>query len=140
MELTFRPETTKIRASGSEAAKLVSGETIASCASALDVFCFWFKSGEGLVLKAEKDESDGIVNEINIGIYTLGADAMPSPGQAVCSVDWSWIYNKEILSLDKSSVPSPTVKLKLDNVTITVSVGIWQGKPFLSFMPYKPPA
>jgi hypothetical protein len=138
MELTFSPETTKISASGTEAAKAASGETIASCASALDLFCFWFKSGEGLVLKAEKDD-DGIVDEINIGIYALSADAMPRPGQAVCSVDWSWIYGKEILSLDKSNVPSPTVKLKLDNVTITVSVGIWQGKPFLSFMPYKPP-
>lgn len=138
MELSFSPETSKISATGSDASRLVTGETIESCASALDLFCFWLKGGEGLILKAEKDESDGIVNELNIGIYALNASAMPRPGQAVCSVDWSWIYGKEILSLDKSNLPSPAVKLKLDSVTVTVSVGIWQGKPFLSFMPYKP--
>jgi hypothetical protein len=66
---------------------------------------------------------------------------MPKLAEAVCSVDWSWIYGAKLLAVSAVSGPrGKTIVLKFDTVgPITVSVGAWEGKPFLSFMPYKKP-
>jgi hypothetical protein len=54
-----------------------------------------------------------------------------------CAVDWSWLDGQRIASVTSS----------LDVLTITFESGLifktkallWQGKPFLSFDPYRAP-
>jgi len=55
-----------------------------------------------------------------------------------CAVDWSWLAGERIASITSG----------LDFLTITFESGrvfktkalLWQGKPFLSFDPYRAPA
>jgi hypothetical protein len=61
----------------------------------------------------------------------------PSDGDAVCKVDWSWISGGELTAI-KPGVDQYRLILSPQG-PITVSAGVWQGKPFLSFMPYKAP-
>ena len=54
-----------------------------------------------------------------------------------CSVDWSWLAGERIASMRNA----------LDALEITFESGLvfrvrallWQGKPFLSFVPHEPP-
>jgi hypothetical protein len=54
-----------------------------------------------------------------------------------CAVDWTWLTGERVVSMTNG----------LDTLTITFASGLefnvrallWQGKPFLSFDPYKKP-
>ncbi len=82
-----------------------------------------------------------IADELTIDSEIRPVIDMPKLAEAVCSVDWSWIYGAKLLAVSSLSGPrGKTIVLKFDTVgPITVSVGAWEGKPFLSFMPYKKP-
>lgn len=122
----------------------LAGATLATAASSLHSFGLNFADGRGLLLTASVEEGDSqmnIADELSIDSEIKPVSEMPKIAEAVCSVDWSWIYGAKLLSVSAVSGPrGKTVVLKFDTVgPITVSVGAWEGKPFLSFMPYKKP-
>jgi len=122
----------------------LSGAMLSSAESSLHSFGLIFSDGRGLLLKAVMEEGDSAMNlppDLGIAIEIKAADQMPKLAEAVCSVDWSWIYGSRLLAITSQSSPrGTTVILKFDPPgPITVSVGAWEGKPFLSFMPYKKP-
>lgn len=106
------------------------GQTLVSAQSSLQSFGLIFDNGLGLLLEGVVEEG-----ELAVGWKILSEAEMPRLSEAVCSVDWSWIYGCRVLALDAGE----SFRLTFDKVgKITVNVGAWQGKPFLSFMPYKP--
>lgn len=109
-------------------AKLL-GSAVVTAHSELNTFALTFDNGLGLVLEAQVDEG-----ELLIAAAIVNADAVPRLSQAVCSVDWSWIYGRKLEDIKAGD----SFLLYFSGIgKITVSVGAWQGKPFLSFMPYK---
>lgn len=122
----------------------LAGATLVSAASSLHSFGLNFADGRGLLLTAAVEEGDSAMNiadELTINSEIRALNDMPKLAEAVCSVDWSWIYGAKLLAVSSLSGPrGKTIVLKFDKVgPITVSVGAWEGKPFLSFMPYKKP-
>lgn len=122
----------------------LAGATLTSAASSLHSFGLNFADGRGLLLTAAVEAGDSkmnIADELSIDTVIKPESEMPKLAEAVCSVDWSWIYGAKLLSVSALSGPrGKTIVLKFDTVgPITVSVGAWEGKPFLSFMPYKKP-
>ncbi len=122
----------------------LAGATLVSAASSLHSFGLNFADGRGLLLTAAVEEGDSemsIADELTIDSEIRPVCDMPKLAEAVCSVDWSWIYGAKLIAVSELSGPrGKTIVLKFDTVgPITVSVGAWEGKPFLSFMPYKKP-
>lgn len=112
-----------------DVSKLI-GKRVISASSSLKNFSIELDGGVGLRL----DAAPGPLLAVEI---VASAD-LPKQTEAVCSVDWSWIYQATIKNL---TVSSNVLKLELDPVgPITISAGTWQGSPFLSFQPYKAPA
>jgi hypothetical protein len=114
----------------------LDGARVKSAQSSLDTFAVIFDDGRGLLVNAVVDEG-----ECGISAKIVPAEDITPPSEAVCSVDWSWIYGQSVAAggLKQSFGMTPTLKVNLTTIgTITVAVGVWQGKPFLSFMPYKP--
>lgn len=110
----------------------IIGAKIVRANSSLHQFAIELSGDQCLILDAAAGESGP-------SIEPLVADAakFPSSGDAVCAVDWSWIAGGELTAI---AAGSDQVKLTLlPQGPITVSVAVWQGKPFLSFMPYKAP-
>ena len=115
----------------------LDGARVKAAQSSLDSFVVFFEDGRGLVLKATADE-----DECGINAAVIDAGQIESAADAVCAVDWSWIYGQTVLpgGVRASRGMHPTVRLTLSGVgTITIAVALWQGKPVLSFMPYKKP-
>ncbi len=122
----------------------LAGATLVSAASSLHSFGLNFADGRGLLLTAAVEEGDSemsIADELTIYSVIRPVSDMPKLAEGVCSVDWSWIYGEKLLVVSALSGPrGKTLVLKFDTVgPITVRVGAWEGKPFLSFMPYKKP-
>jgi hypothetical protein len=122
----------------------LAGATLATAASSLHSFGLNFADGRGLLLTASVEEGDSkmnIADELSIDSAIKPVSDMPKLAEAVCSGDWSWIYGAKLLSVRALNGPrGKTIVLQFDTVgPITVSVGAWEGKPFLSFMPYKKP-
>jgi hypothetical protein len=106
------------------------GKKIIKASSSLKNFSIEFEGEHGL----QMDAIDGPKISVNI----VPNKDLPVQTEAVCSVDWSWIYNS---SLKQISVDAAILRLQLDSVgPLTVSAGNWQGSSFLSFQPYKPAA
>lgn len=115
--------------------RLVKGERLLRAQSSLGAFSIYFESERALVLKASMSEFGP-----DIEVELKPSALVPEQSEAVCSVDWSWIYGRTVESLKKRSA-GMGVSYGLDlseGLVITASVGLWEGKPFLSFMPYKP--
>jgi len=115
----------------------LAGAKVKSAQSSLDSFALIFEDGRGLLINAVSDE-----DQCAIKVQILDARQIEPPSEAVCSVDWAWIYGQSLLPdgvKESSGINGPSVKVTLTGVgTITVAAGVWQAKPFLSFMPYKP--
>jgi hypothetical protein len=106
------------------------GKKILSACSSLRNFSITFEENLGLSIDAISSPS-GCAVQTRI----VEANSLPTEADAVCSVDWSWI---------KGSAPrlvgcsSSSVKFELDPAgPLVVSVALWQGKPFLSFQPFR---
>ena len=112
----------------------LTGAVIRSAQSSLDTFAIALDDGRGLLLEARLPDIDATIS---------GADSLPHLSEAVCSVDWSWIYGSKIVKVEtvhSVHVEAMAIRLMLDPVgPININVASWQGKPFLSFMPYKDP-
>jgi hypothetical protein len=111
----------------------IIGAKVLRATSSLHQFAIEFSGDQCLIL-------DAVAGETGPTIEPTIADAtrFPPSGDVVCAVDWSWISGGE---LKEVKAGSDQVKLTLaPQGLVTVSVAVWQGKPFLSFMPYKAPA
>jgi hypothetical protein len=115
----------------------LAGAKVTRAQSSLDSFALIFEDGRGLLMNGVAEDG-----ECRISVKVLDGREIAPPAEAVCAVDWSWIYGQTVVPggvKQVSSIQGTAVKLTLTGVgTITVAAGIWQGKPFLSFMPYKP--
>jgi hypothetical protein len=115
----------------------LTGATVKRAQSSLDSFALIFEDGRGLLMNATSSD-----DECGISVKVLDGREIVPPDEAVCAVDWSWIYGQSLVQggiKETSGIDGASVKLTLTGVgTITVAVAMWQGKPFLSFMPYKP--
>ncbi len=54
-----------------------------------------------------------------------------------CTVDWSWLNGREVESVT-SDLQHWRIRFK-DGQTLKIQAGVYQGKPFLAFDPWKPP-
>jgi len=54
-----------------------------------------------------------------------------------CAVDWSWLAGQRIASVT-SGLDFLTITLE-SGLVFTTKALLWQGKPFLSFDPYRAP-
>lgn len=118
--------------------------TLVSAASSLNSFGLNFSDGRGLLLTAAQEAGDkamNIADELTIDAEIRSESEMPKLSEAVCSVDWSWLYQQKVVEIKRASgARGATLIVRFDKAgPITVSVGAWEGKPFLSFMPYKKP-
>jgi hypothetical protein len=76
--------------------------------------------------------------EPKLKLELVPAADLPKATEAVCSVDWNWIYSSSVKQI---SANAAVLRFELDSAgPLVVSSGVWQGKPFLSFQPYKSPA
>jgi len=55
-----------------------------------------------------------------------------------CAVDWSWLAGQRIASV-ASALDTLTITFE-SGLVFTTKALLWQGKPFLSFEPYRAPA
>jgi len=115
----------------------LAGAKVSRAQSSLDSFAIVFVDGRGLLMSACVDDG-----ECSIDAKVVDASQIVPPSEAVCAVDWSWIYGQSVVPdgvKEGMTQTGAAVKITLTSVgTITVASGMWQGKPFLSFMPYKP--
>lgn len=110
----------------------IIGNKVVRAASSLHQFAIEFSGDKCLILDAVSKDSSPV-----IAAQVTGSAQFPQSGDAVCSVDWSWISGGELIKVDSRT---DQIKLNLSpQGPIAVSVAVWQGKPFLSFTPYKPP-
>jgi hypothetical protein len=108
---------------------LIDAKVVSACSS-LTRFACEFDNGKGLLLEAaETAEGPSLISKV------LPANELPQDADAVCKVDWSWIYGHALRTLVTTRGAS---KLDLAGVgPLTVSVQTWQGKPFLAFQPFR---
>ncbi|MBI1270999.1 hypothetical protein GC174_11265 [bacterium] len=110
----------------------LTGNRIESAASSLDRFAIAFEDGSGLLLRAvEEDGEFAIACEL-----VEDKQSLPALAEAVCTVDWQWIAGSRVDSIEPGV---EAVKFSLDPAgSLSVGLGSWEGKPFLSFRPYQP--
>jgi hypothetical protein len=110
----------------------LAGKKLVSACSSLKNFSVEFESGIGLRIDAAMDEDEPVLQA-----SVVQADTLPKSSDAVCSVDWRWIYGSTI---KKFGVSSNVVRFELDQVgPLVVSAGVWKSESFLSFQPFKAP-
>jgi hypothetical protein len=108
----------------------VLGKTIKDALSSLTTFSCEFTDGTALLLQAAD-----FINP-SIGSKVVPVSEMPRDADAVCKVDWGWIVGSKIENFRQDK---KTAKFQLDKAgPLTISVQVWQNKPFLAFQPYKP--
>lgn len=113
----------------------VQGQVLSKAQSSLKAFAIYFESGNALLLSGVKGEEGPDIEAV-----VKPSSQVPEQSEAVCSVDWSWIYGKTVENCVRiNDAGGVRYRLMLKGgPTITISVGLWQGDTFLSFMPYKP--
>ncbi|MBZ0187176.1 MAG: hypothetical protein K8F91_13090 [Candidatus Obscuribacterales bacterium] len=104
---------------------------IVSAASSLESFAIVLEGEKGLLFEAGTEASQAIVL-----VKVVDNSSLPALSEAVCTVDWSWIEGSAIQAYAEAG---PGVSMALDRVgPLTVSAAFHEGKPFLSFQPFKP--
>jgi hypothetical protein len=115
--------------------ELLRGEKIVKASSSLSNFSIEFESGLGLSVDAIMDDE-----EVGLQLEVIDSSDLAEGSDAVCAVDWTWICKSVIKNLSTNRANPTNLRLELDPVgPLAISVGLWQGKPFLSFQPYKAP-
>ena len=113
-----------------EALEQVVGRRVAGATSSLTQFAVQLDGDRGLLAEARGDEAPVVA------VSTPPANALPTQGDAVCAVDWSWIVGSIIR---RATAANGQLRLELDPAgPLTVSAALWQGAPFLAFQPYRP--
>lgn len=109
----------------------IIGKQITAAQSSLNSYSLAFADGSGILIEACGGQEDA-----HIAVTALALADLPSLAEAVCAVDWSWIQQSKIVT---ANFGFERIQLKLDPAgPLNISLGIWQTKPFLTFMPYKP--
>lgn len=107
------------------------GRSIKSANSSLRSFSIEFSDGQGLLI-----EAGGTPDSPAILVTAPPAEELPQAKDAVCAVDWSWIYQSKV---DNVGMAPTAVRFTLNPAgPLTVAVAVWQGSPFLSFQPFGP--
>jgi hypothetical protein len=108
----------------------LQGKIVAAASSSLNRFAIAFESGDGIIIEALGTEDGARMN-----VALVNKESLPNLEEAVCTVDWEWIVGSAI---DAVVLSSSKLLLTLNPAgPLNVSLGMWQGKPFLTFMPYK---
>jgi hypothetical protein len=111
----------------------VLGRRVEAATSSLTYFAVTLDEGKGLLAEARPG---GEAPEV--AVAAVPADALPTLGDAVCAVDWSWIVGSTIRG---GTLADGRLRLDLDPAgPLTVTAATWQDAPFLAFQPYKAPA
>lgn len=119
------------KTTNSESVQTLVNAVVEKASSSLKMFAIGFADGRGLILTAQQDE-----DEFSINAELVSNEDLPELEEAVCTVDWSWIENSSIESIDAKS---NMVRFKLNPAgPLVIGLGAWEGKPFLSFQPFKP--
>jgi hypothetical protein len=110
----------------------LTGKKLSSAFSSLTEFSCETEGDLGLVLKAvETSTGPSIQAEL------MAKEKLPREMDAVCRVDWSWIADSTVSGV---SFNGSSVRFQLQPAgPLTISVQVWQGKPFLAFQPYRAP-
>lgn len=119
---------------GKPASKLdeLRGKKIVSASSSLQNFSVELEDGVGLRVDAIMDD-----DQPKLKLDVIPSADLPKQTEAVCSVDWNWIYSSAVKQV---AANASVLRFELDAAgPLVVSSGVWQGKPFLSFQPYKAP-
>ncbi len=110
----------------------VVGRRIEGATSSLTYFAVQLDQGKGLLAEAHGDENPPVV-----AVTAPPGQSLPTLGDAVCAVDWSWIVGSTIRA---ATLADDRLRLDLDPAgPLTVSAATWQDSPFLAFQPYKAP-
>jgi hypothetical protein len=113
---------------------LVQGKIISAARSSLNCFVLEFNDGNGIAISVTSNGEPQAQAKIQIE-HKLIAE-LPQISEAVCKVDWQWIYNSTIKSVKPSSTG---VNFELNPAgPLLVATGLWQDSPYLYFQPYKP--
>lgn len=109
----------------------IVGLKIEGASSSLNKFAMRLSDGRGLVLEAnDKDE------EFIIETTLVEEKELPKLAEAVCTVDWTWIEKSEVVKVNSLG---DSVSFSLSPAgLLVIGLGAWEGKPFLSFRPFKP--
>ncbi len=122
--------TQSVHANRDAALKSIIGKKVQQAASELTIFAVKFDDETGVIFDAVQPSSPTVAARL------VSAAELPNLAEAVCSVDWSWIYG---CTIDEANAGSSSVRLKLSSVgPLTIGTGLWEGKPFLSFQPFRP--
>ena len=109
----------------------IVGAKIDKAASSLNKFSINLNDGRGLLLEAGEN-NDGFLINFNL----VDGASLPQLSEAVCTVDWTWIENSTVESVKSSN---NSIEFKLSPAgPLVIGLGAWEGKPFLSFRPYRP--
>lgn len=99
--------------------------------SSLTAFSCELDNNQGLLIEAVDAAGSPAVS-----VKVVKLAELPREMDAVCRVDWTWIYGK---ALKRIATTSGAAKLELTDVgALTISAQTWQGKPFLAFQPFRP--
>ncbi|HEY9784598.1 MAG TPA: hypothetical protein V6D17_04285 [Candidatus Obscuribacterales bacterium] len=111
----------------------IVGLKVVRATSSLQTMAIELSEGRSLLIEAAGDATSPLVQ-----VSTPRVELLPTEQDAVCAVDWGWIYGSAI---EDATVSSGVVKLQLKPAgPLSVSVHVWQGKPFLAFQPFRPAA
>ncbi|MCA9802268.1 MAG: hypothetical protein KC777_09790 [Cyanobacteria bacterium HKST-UBA02] len=107
------------------------GSRIEAAASSLENFAVRLSGDRGIIFEASGNQAS-----FRVAWKIVDGDSLPDLHEAVCSVDWSWIAGSTIKAFHEVG---PGIRLELDPAgPLTISTALWEGKPFLSFQPYRP--
>lgn len=107
----------------------VTNHKVSAASSSLTKLVVILDSGDGVELHAQG-------NPAIISIAIKPASELHEQTEAVCQVDWTWIVSSVVESI---SVRESTVVFHFKPAgDLTVDARLWQGSPFLSFMPWHP--
>jgi hypothetical protein len=109
----------------------IVGAKLEAASSSLKNFAIKLPDGRGISIEARDVDGDP-----EISVSLVKASELPKLNEAVCSVDWSWIVGSTVSDI---TVSAKMVRFSFDPAgPLNVSVGTWQGSPFLSFQPFRP--
>jgi hypothetical protein len=101
--------------------------------SSLTTFSCELSNGKGVLVEAV---GNGTASGAGVNVKVVESGALPREMDAVCRVDWTWIYGTSVKGF---TTTSGGVRFDLSDVgPLTISAQVWQGKPFLAFQPFRP--
>ncbi len=107
------------------------GKKIVRAESSLQNFSVEVEGATGLNLQALNQSG-----RMFLSASVVDSSDLPKLSEAVCSVDWSWIYGSVVREI---ILATGTVRLNLQPVgPVNISLSVWQGSPFLAFQPFRP--